>query len=73
MWKLRSQEFSIFTRAPLAPFWLLRLLNFRRPEQLINLEKISDQTFESKTGKLDKRSVFCIHLDLDIVEFSDGV
>ena len=31
MWKLRSQEYSIFTRAPLAPFWLLRLLNFRRP------------------------------------------
>ena len=30
MWKLRSQEYSIFTRAPLAPFWLLRLLNFRR-------------------------------------------
>ena len=26
-----AQQFSIFTRAPLAPFWLLRLLNFRRP------------------------------------------
>ena len=26
-----AQQFSIFTRAPLAPFWLLRFLNFRRP------------------------------------------
>ena len=31
MRKLRSPRFLNFTRAPLAPFWLLRLLNIRRP------------------------------------------
>ena len=57
-----AQQFSIFTRAPLAPFWLLRLLNFRRPPKDISNEikrsKIKKQYLNFTTKIAPNHSVW---------------